>query len=108
MFKGLWRWLIAAAIISAGVIGASSFAVAGGGSRGGDGDTPSLAGGAQPLEESEESERRRREDMMHLGGIARARCAGRRQQARPRDPDEGVRGERTSRRSWRAASHDEV
>ena len=56
MIKGLWRWLFAAAIISAGVIGAGSFAVAGGGSRGGDGDTPSLAGGAQPLEESEEAQ----------------------------------------------------
>ena len=56
MLKGLWRWLGAAAIISAGVIGAGSFAIAGGGSRGGDGDTPTLAGGAQPLEESEASE----------------------------------------------------
>jgi uncharacterized repeat protein (TIGR01451 family) len=56
MLKGLWRWLIAAAIISAGVIGAGSFAIAGGGSVGGDGDTPSLAGGAQPLEQNSESE----------------------------------------------------
>ena len=56
MIKGLWRWLSAAAIVSAGVIGAGSFAIAGGGSHGGDGDTPSLAGGAQPLEESEASE----------------------------------------------------
>jgi uncharacterized repeat protein (TIGR01451 family) len=56
MLKGLWRWLGAAAIISAGVIGAGSFAIAGGGSVGGDGDTPSLAGGAQPLAEGEEGQ----------------------------------------------------
>jgi len=54
--KELLRWISAAAIIAAGVIGAGSFALAGGGPVGGDGDTPTLAGGAQPLELDEDAE----------------------------------------------------
>ena len=49
MIKALLRWLTAAGVIAAGVVDRAAMAVGGAGPASSDGDTPTLAGGQQPL-----------------------------------------------------------
>jgi uncharacterized repeat protein (TIGR01451 family) len=66
MPKGLLRWLSAAVVVAAGVIGAAAFAVAGSGPVSTDGDTPVLQGGVQPLSLVENEEYRAESDLAFI------------------------------------------
>jgi hypothetical protein len=62
MPKALLRWLTAAGVIAAGVVTAATMAVGGAGPVSSDGDTPTLAGGQQPLPLVESDEQRLESD----------------------------------------------
>ena len=62
MPKAFLRWLTAAGVIAAGVVTAATMAVGGAGPVSSDGDTPTLAGGQQPLPLVESDEQRLESD----------------------------------------------
>ena len=62
MPKAFLRWLTAAGVIAAGVVTATTMAVGGAGPVSSDGDTPTLAGGQQPLPLAESDEQRLESD----------------------------------------------
>ena len=62
MPKAFLRWLTAVGVITAGVVVAATMAVGGAGPVSSDGDTPTLAGGQQPLPLVESDEQRLESD----------------------------------------------